>query len=98
MSCDGIATPGFTALIWSSSHLVILPEKMSAISGPVRRSVPVKSGRLYAITTAPITLGKCRIFPGASASCSSVIGASLAPTSTVRFESIRIPPPEPIDW
>src|SRR6266478_4057271 len=98
ISVDGIATDGFSDLILSSSHLEMLAEKMSATIGPVRRIVPVKPGMLYSITTAAITEGKWRIFPGASASWASVRGASLAPTSTVRFESIRIPPPDPIDW
>ncbi len=53
---------------------------------------------LYEGTTAPRTVGKCRIAPGAEASWSFVIGPSEAPKKTVSFESCRMPPPEPIDW
>jgi hypothetical protein len=49
-------------------------------------------------TTAPSTVGKCRIWPGALFNCSSFIGWSLAPKKTVRLISCRMPAPEPTDW
>ncbi len=36
--------------------------------------------------------------PGVFAICSSLMGASVAPKSTVRSAIWRMPPPEPIDW
>ena len=55
-------------------------------------------GRLYVATTAPSTVGMCSSSLGACLSCSSVIGPSEAPKSTVREEICLIPPPLPIDW
>jgi len=49
-------------------------------------------------TTAPSTVGMWNSSPGAFASCSSVMGPSVAPKSTVRSVIWRMPPPLPIDW
>ena len=49
-------------------------------------------------TTAPSTVGKCRMGVFACESCSSVMGPSLAPKSTVPSSTWRMPPPLPMDW
>src|SRR5437867_10734683 len=94
MSEFGRETPGLTLVIAGSFHFFTLPRKMSASRGPVNFNSTF--GRLYAGTTAPRTVGKCRIGPGADFSCSSVIGPSLAPKNTVWEINCLIPPPEPI--
>ena len=47
------------------------------------------------ITTAPITVGKCSGFTFIAAICSSFMGISDAPKSTVPLVSWLIPAPEP---
>ena len=71
---------------------------MSARTAPVNFSSSVMPGMLYTGTTAPRTVGKWRIGPGAAFNCSSFIGPSVAPKNTVWFVSCWMPPPEPIDW
>ena len=93
----GRATPGLAAWIRDAFHFSIFPRKMSARMSGVRRSDGLP-GRLYVATTAPSTVGMWNSSPGAFASCSSVMGPSVAPKSTVRSVIWRMPPPLPIDW
>jgi hypothetical protein len=98
MSCAGSAAPALSAATRGSFHFVTLPRKMSASTSPVRLS-EARPGTLYVTATAPSTVGMCSTRPPlAFASSASLIGASLAPKSTVCSESWRMPPPEPIDW
>ena len=55
-------------------------------------------GRLYVNTTAPSTVGRWTTFPFTAAICSSDMGVSVAPKSTVPWVNWRMPPPLPIDW
>ncbi len=97
MSRAGSVTPGFAATSAGSFHFVIFPRKMPAIASGVSFNPLFTPSALYVTTTAPMTVGKCRILPGAACSCSSVIGPSLAPKSTVCSVICLIPPPLPID-
>src|SRR5205814_2198077 len=83
MSAAGRLTPAFSFAIAASFHLVILPMKMSASTGPVNFNRALTPEMLYTGTSAPSTVGKCRIFPGAASSWSLVIGPSVAPKNTV---------------
>ena len=83
MSVAGSFAPGFRAVIALSFHFVILPRKMSASTAPVNFNSAFTPGMLYTGTTAPRTVGKCRIGPGAAFNCSSFIGPSVAPKNTV---------------
>jgi len=88
MSRAGSLAPALSDAMRLSFHFVILPRKMSAITSPLRFSGCVRSGTLYVITTAPSTVGKCRIGPPFALLISaSVIGASDAPKSTVPTDS-----------
>ena len=89
--------PGLTSLMRASFHFVILPKKTSARMSGVKRSLGLP-GKLYVATTAPITVGTWNSSPGAAFNCSSVIGPSVAPKSTVRAVIWRMPPPLPMDW
>jgi hypothetical protein len=72
---------------------------MSAMVGASSRSLADPApGRLYVSTTAPMTVGMCTTLPWTAWICSSFIGPSVAPKSTVPSVNWRIPPPEPIDW
>ena len=64
MSVPGSLTPGFSFAIAGSFHFVILPRKMSASTGPVNFSSAVDARDVVDGTTAPSTVGKCRILPG----------------------------------
>ena len=96
-ACEGSFTPGFASAIAGSSHFVTLPRKMPASASGVKRSRSMPA-RLKVGTTAPSTVGRCRMGILAAASCSSVIGPSVAPKSTVPSVTCRMPPPLPIDW
>ena len=81
----------------ASFHVVTLPRKMSASSGPVRRSLPGSMpSTLTTGTTPPIADGN---WPRpAAASSSDGSGLSEEPKSTVPALIWAMPPPEPIDW
>ena len=98
MSVSGSFTPGLTLAIAGSFHLTTLPRKMSASSGPVNLISADTPASWYTGTTAPSTVGRCRILPGAAWSWSVVIGPSVAPKNTVWLVSWRMPAPEPSDW
>ena len=53
----GRETPGLSAVIAESFHLVILPSKMSAMTGAVSLRL-LTPDRLYASVIGPITTGK----------------------------------------
>ena len=92
----GSSTPGFSVVSAGSFQCVIFPTKMPASASGVKRmrSTP---GRLKVGTTAPSAVGRWRIGTGADLSCSSLIGPSVAPKSTVPSSTWRMPPPLPID-
>ena len=70
---------------------------MSASISPVSFIFPSSTPGTFTIATSdPMTDGNCSRF--ASFSCASVIGASDAPKSTVRFLICVCPAPEPTDW
>ena len=72
MSFAGSFTPALSAAIRESFHLVILPAKIWAIdiAGELER-LRDSPARLYVMTTAPSTVGMCRIGPFAFASSAS---------------------------
>jgi hypothetical protein len=45
-----------------------------------------------------MTVGMCSSSDGAASRCSSFMGPSVAPKSTVRAVTCLMPPPLPIDW
>ena len=94
---SGRARPGLAAAMAASFHLEILPRKMSASSGPVRRSAPGSMpSRLNTGTTPPMADGN---WPRPEAASSSLgRGLSVEPKSTVPALIWAMPPPEPIDW
>ena len=96
MAWAGSFTPGFAWTIAASSQRVTFPRKMPARISGVKRSVSTPA-RLNVGTTAPSTVGRWRIGTFVAASCSSVIGPSEAPKSTVPSVTCRMPPPLPID-
>ena len=76
----------------------MLPRKIPESVSDVNFSSWVMPAILYVGTTPPNTLGKWRGFTDNLEICSSVIGISDAPNSTVPAVSWAMPPPEPMDW
>ena len=66
--------------------------------GELRRAGTLVPDGFVVTTTAPSAVGTCTTGPSVFASCSSVIGASVAPKSTVFLVNCAMPPPLPIDW
>ena len=96
MAASGNFAFGLSFASVGSFHLVIFPRKIPAsVSGESRSSEMLLT--LYTTTTAPITVGMCWM-PAARPISSALIGASLAPKSTVFSVICLMPPPEPIDW
>src|ERR1019366_8057130 len=61
MSCAGSFVPGFALAMAASFHFVIVPRKIPASASGVNFSPDATPGTLYAGTTAPSTVGKCRM-------------------------------------
>ena len=94
---SGSFTPPFSATMRGSFHLVILPRKMSASSGPSNFSAPEATpGTFITGTTPPMTDGNWAR-PDLARSA-GVSGASDEPKSTSAARIFAMPPPEPIDW
>ncbi len=87
---------GFSFLIFGSFQFVIWPRKMFARALPVRWRWALIPGTLYDTTVAASAHGIWRT-PLAFEAWSGVIGASLAPKSTVRAVICAIPAPLPIE-
>src|SRR6266480_4543195 len=75
-SVAGSLTPGFTAVIRASLHLVIFPRKMSARTSGVNRRVSLTSGRLYVGTSPPSTVGMWSTLPLIAVIAESFMGAT----------------------
>src|SRR5712691_713428 len=91
----GIVFPLFSFLIAGSSHVLILPRKMSARTFPLKRILFGPPSSRYGIDVAERAQG-IWTQPLQAAAWSGVSGASLAPKSTVRLVICAMPPPEPI--
>ncbi len=97
MAVAGSLSPGFSAAMAGSFHLVMAPRKMLAAVTPSSFSLPDSMpGRLKTMVTPPITVGTCTSL--AASSSFSERGASVPPKSTVLALICLMPPEEPMPW
>src|SRR4051795_12469873 len=94
MSRSGRFAPGLSAVIRWAFHFLMSPEKMPASVGPSRRRRLLRPGMLYGIDVPPRAHGIWTQLLH-DANCAPLIGASLAPKSTVRPITAASPAPEP---
>src|SRR4051812_35184856 len=94
MSRSGRFAPGLSAAIRWAFHFLMSPEKMPASVGPSSRRRLLRPGMLYGIDVPPSAHGIWTQLLH-DANCAALIGASLAPKSTVRPITAARPAPEP---
>ncbi len=92
---EGSFTPGFSDLIWGASQVLIFPSQMSERIGPVRCRPLGTPVTWYATAVAESAHGTSEQ-PLQAENWLDVMGASLAPKSTVRAVICSMPPPDPI--
>ena len=95
MGVDGSDTPGFRAVMRSSSQRVISPMAICANTAPLKTSrLDLMPGTLMTGTSPPTSKGICTSL--CSANCAGVSGLSVPPICTERALICLTPSPDPV--